>query len=306
MYQDINIYENYVSVFEPGFVSPIADFGLMFYKYYLIDSAFIGDKWCYQISFIPKRKQERTFRGDFWVNDTTFAIVKIQLRMAKEVNINYINDFVADYEYTNGVTYNGTAGTDGQLVFSVPADAPDNLYYVCVNHSGMGTGGSLTSVINSENKAYVVQQDGDLYIWNGSAWESVGQIIGPTGPTGPSGGPTGPTGPIGPPAFTLSATEPASPSVGDVWFNTNTAVAVVWYEDADSAQWVEFAGQGLRGPAGATGATGPAGEDGTNIQMTSSAPSGASSGDLWYDTTDGKLYVYFQDSDSAQWVQVTT
>jgi len=99
MYQNINIYENFETVFEPGFVSPIADFGLTYYKYYLIDSAFIGDKWCYQISFIPKRKQERTFRGDFWVNDTSFAIVKIQMRMAKNVNINYINDFVAEYEF---------------------------------------------------------------------------------------------------------------------------------------------------------------------------------------------------------------
>ena len=99
MYQKINIYENYETVFEPGFVSPIADFGLLFYKYYLIDSAYIGNKWCYQISFLPKRKMERTFRGDFWVNDTTFAIVKIQMRMSKDVNINYINDFVADYEF---------------------------------------------------------------------------------------------------------------------------------------------------------------------------------------------------------------
>ena len=99
MYQKINIYENFNRVFEPGFVSPIADFGLTYYKYYLIDSAFIGNKWCYQISFIPKRKQERTFRGDFWVNDTTFAIVKIQMRMAKNININYINDFLAEYEY---------------------------------------------------------------------------------------------------------------------------------------------------------------------------------------------------------------
>ncbi len=100
MYQKINIYENFQNVFEPGFVSPIADFGLMYYKYYLIDSTFIENKWCYQISFVPKRKQERTFRGDFWVNDTTFAIVKIQMRMAKNVNINYINDFVAEYEYS--------------------------------------------------------------------------------------------------------------------------------------------------------------------------------------------------------------
>ncbi|NOQ26869.1 MAG: carboxypeptidase-like regulatory domain-containing protein [Bacteroidales bacterium] len=99
MYQKINIFENFQKVFEPGFVSPIANFGLNHYKYYLIDSAFIGNKWCYQISFVPKRKQERTFRGDLWVNDTTFAIVKIKMRMAKNVNVNYINDFLVEYEY---------------------------------------------------------------------------------------------------------------------------------------------------------------------------------------------------------------
>ncbi|MFC2096198.1 DUF5686 family protein [Bacteroidota bacterium] len=99
MYQDINIYDNNFSVMEPGFVSPVSDFGLMFYRYYLIDSTTIDNKWCYQLSFIPKRKQERTFRGDFWVNDTSFAIVKIQMRIAKDVNLNYVNDFVAEYEF---------------------------------------------------------------------------------------------------------------------------------------------------------------------------------------------------------------
>ena len=98
-YQEINIYENYLMVFEPGFVSPISDYGFYYYKYYLIDSSYIDNKWCYRISFTPKRKQDRTFRGDFWVNDTSFAIKKIQLRTAKEINFNYINDFVAEYEY---------------------------------------------------------------------------------------------------------------------------------------------------------------------------------------------------------------
>jgi hypothetical protein len=54
------------------------------------------------------------------------------------------------------------------------------------------------------NDAYLI--DGDLYIWDGSDWNNVGQIQGPTGPTGPTGvrgddstvpGPTGPTGPTG-------------------------------------------------------------------------------------------------------------
>jgi hypothetical protein len=54
------------------------------------------------------------------------------------------------------------------------------------------------------NDAYLI--DGDLYIWDGTDWNNVGQIQGPTGPTGPTGvrgddstvpGPTGPTGPTG-------------------------------------------------------------------------------------------------------------
>tara|TARA_R110001632_G_scaffold83133_1_gene184192 strand:- start:2059 stop:5718 length:3660 start_codon:yes stop_codon:yes gene_type:complete len=44
-------------------------------------------------------------------------------------------------EYTgsnNGVFYSGTAGTDGLLSMTLPLDAPDTLYYYCVNHSDMG------------------------------------------------------------------------------------------------------------------------------------------------------------------------
>lgn len=99
MYQRLNIYNNFVTLFEPGFVSPIADFGRMYYKYRLEDSASIDDLWCYKISFKPKRSQERTFFGYFWVADTSWAIKKIQLRVSKDVNINFMNDLVAINEY---------------------------------------------------------------------------------------------------------------------------------------------------------------------------------------------------------------
>ena len=99
MYQQLNIYDNFMQFFDPGFISPISDIGRMYYKYYLEDSAFIDSKWCYKIAFKPKRKQERTFHGFFWVADTSFAIKKYQLRVSADVNLNLLKDMIATYEY---------------------------------------------------------------------------------------------------------------------------------------------------------------------------------------------------------------
>ena len=82
MYLDINIYDNFINVFDKNFISPVANFGLGFYKYYLIDSAYIGNQWCYKLMFKPRRKQELTFTGDMWVHDSTFAIRKVNVRIA--------------------------------------------------------------------------------------------------------------------------------------------------------------------------------------------------------------------------------
>src|SRR6056297_651548 len=86
MYLKVNIYENFMSIFGKGFVSPIASFGKLYYKYYLVDSSYIDNSWCYQVSFQPKRKQDPTFTGDFWVHDTTYAIKKVNTRIAEDAN----------------------------------------------------------------------------------------------------------------------------------------------------------------------------------------------------------------------------
>jgi hypothetical protein len=58
---------------------------------------------------------------------------------------------------------------------------------------------SLPAVGNTVNDAYIVSADGNLWIWNGTAWFDAGQIVGPQGPAGADGatgapGATGPTG----------------------------------------------------------------------------------------------------------------
>ncbi|MFM1931097.1 MAG: hypothetical protein RL226_400, partial [Bacteroidota bacterium] len=99
MYQNVNIYDNNIVVFGKSFVSPISNSGFAFYRYYLMDSAYIDNKWCYQIKFQPKRKQELTFDGEFWVNDTTYAIKIVEATIAKDANINYIHNLKVRQEY---------------------------------------------------------------------------------------------------------------------------------------------------------------------------------------------------------------
>ena len=99
-YQHIDVYDNYIYLFGKGFVSPLSDVGPVYYKYYLLDSAFINEKWCYKLKFKPRRKQELTFNGELWIHDTTFAVKKISLRIAEDANINFIEDVAIVHEYT--------------------------------------------------------------------------------------------------------------------------------------------------------------------------------------------------------------
>jgi hypothetical protein len=99
MYQNVNIYDNFLIIFGKNFISPISDNGKAYYHYYLQDSAWIGNNWCYHLEFKPKRPQELTFVGDMWVNDTTYAVRKIQAGFADEINLNFVRAFSVKQEY---------------------------------------------------------------------------------------------------------------------------------------------------------------------------------------------------------------
>ena len=105
MAQDIKVYDNFISIFQKNFVSPISNLGLLYYKYYLIDSTLLDNKWCYNIMFKPRRKQELAFTGNMWIHDTTYAIKKLEMRMAGDVNLNFVNDMLISQEF--GIESNG-------------------------------------------------------------------------------------------------------------------------------------------------------------------------------------------------------
>ncbi|MBT8317594.1 MAG: carboxypeptidase-like regulatory domain-containing protein [Lutibacter sp.] len=100
LYVDYNIYDSYIKIFDKSFVSPISKAsGISTYNYVLTDSAFIDNKWCYNILYYPRRKNELTFKGDFWVNDSTFAVKEINMQASRSANINWVKDIYIEQEF---------------------------------------------------------------------------------------------------------------------------------------------------------------------------------------------------------------
>ena len=70
--------------------------------------------------------------------------------------------------------------------------------------------------------------------------------VGPTGPAGPEGppgsqgsiGPAGPTGPMGGQIMYIGDGPPASPVVGQTWWESDTGNMFVYFNDGNSSQWV--------------------------------------------------------------------
>lgn len=92
----------------------------------------------------------------------------------------------------------------------------------------------------------------------------------------------------------VQETAPSNPNSGDLWFDPATLKTYVYYNDGDSSQWVQ---------SNPTGGGGSGSGGGSSVTVSDTAPSSPSSGDLWWHSTNLKLYVYYTDGSSNQWVQ---
>ena len=131
-------------------------------------------------------------------------------------------------------------------------------------------------------------------------------VAGPTGPTGPTGanstvaGPTGPTGPTGATGADSTVPGPTGPTGPQGESGPIGETGPTGPTGADSTV------PGPTGPTGPTGAdstvpgpTGPTGPDGKYLES-ATAPSSPEPGDIWFNTTTGSTYIYYD----SYWVGV--
>lgn len=99
LYQNVNVYEDYIGLFNKEFMSPIANEGKLFYKYYLQPNDTLDGTPCYHIKFIPKRRGDALFEGEMWITHEQYALRLLKASIPNGVNLNYVSDFKVEQQY---------------------------------------------------------------------------------------------------------------------------------------------------------------------------------------------------------------
>ncbi len=98
LHANVNLYDNFIDIFNIRFASPLNEHGFMYYNYYLIDSLQIEGRKTYKLRFHPKAKSTPVLDGEFTIDSLTMALRNAHVKMVKGLNVNWVRDMAIDVE----------------------------------------------------------------------------------------------------------------------------------------------------------------------------------------------------------------
>jgi len=114
LYSDVNIYDNNISILNSQFLSPIADMGPSFYRYYIRDTVEINGNKLVRLYFTPRNPNDLLFRGTMFITlDGNYGVQNISMTISKNANINWTKGLTInqDFEKANDGRYHVTKST---------------------------------------------------------------------------------------------------------------------------------------------------------------------------------------------------
>lgn len=100
MYADIDIYQNSIFLMTNNFLSPIANGGPTFYKYFITDTLMVDGKKVVELSFTPRNTTDLLFMGKIYITlDGNYAVQKARLYANKNINLNFVKDLNVDLTF---------------------------------------------------------------------------------------------------------------------------------------------------------------------------------------------------------------
>lgn len=151
LYSDINIYDNNITILASQFLSPIADMGPSFYRYYIRDTVEINSIKLVKLYFTPKNPNDLIFRGTMFITlDGNYSVQKIDMTISKNANLNWTRELRISQDFEKAfdgryhvikstmmaefsLTKNASGGLLGERTvtlkdFLINRPAPDSIY----------------------------------------------------------------------------------------------------------------------------------------------------------------------------------
>lgn len=119
MYQEVDIYDNRISLATVEFVSPLAPISPTIYRFYIQDTVKMKDAQVVRLYFAPRNKSDLAFEGNMWIAlDGSYAVRKIELGVPKGINLNWVSDLTVEQEFDWVESNDGVVGNTRGLMLS--------------------------------------------------------------------------------------------------------------------------------------------------------------------------------------------
>lgn len=97
LYNDIDIYENNITLLTNQFLSPIADMAPTFYRFYITDTLKNETPRLAELSFVPRNTSDFLFQGKLYVTlDSSYAVQRLSMNVNKRINLNWVRELHVD------------------------------------------------------------------------------------------------------------------------------------------------------------------------------------------------------------------
>ncbi|MBC7923533.1 MAG: carboxypeptidase-like regulatory domain-containing protein [Ferruginibacter sp.] len=159
-FQEYNFYENWLRILNKDFISPIADGWKGSYEYFLADSLYVGNFFCYRIEVEPKRQQDLAFTGTIWIDRQSYALVQIDVTIGKEANLNFIEKIKLQQELEPAVdsTSTGLPGPRPSAAGSPTAWLPSKTRVLIDISEVTNNSAGMLAKFYTSNQHFVVNQ----------------------------------------------------------------------------------------------------------------------------------------------------
>jgi len=103
LYEDVDIYNNNLSLLTNQFLSPLADVGPAFYMYFIKDTVEVNGEKLIRLYFSPRNPNDLLLRGTLYITlDGKYAIQKLNILVSKYANINFVRELKINQDFEKG------------------------------------------------------------------------------------------------------------------------------------------------------------------------------------------------------------